>query len=121
MVKGGGNRSVNEQAREVIASILLFDVSDPRLENVTITGADVSYDRSVCSVYYTTTPANYEAAAEALERASGHIRTCMARELSWRQAPKLRFFRDNSVDQAEVIARALERESRRYNHASSES
>ena len=114
MVKGGGNRSVNEQAREVIASILLFQLSDPRLATVTITGADVSYDRSVCSVYYTTEPDNYEAAAEALEGASGSIRTRMAKELSWRQAPKLRFFLDNSVDQAVRIAEALEREGRRY-------
>ena len=32
-----GNRKADEQAREVISSILLFDVSDPRLEMVTIT------------------------------------------------------------------------------------
>ena len=114
MVKGGGNRSVNEQARQVIADIVLFQISDPRLSSLTITGADVSYDRSVCSVYYTTSRDRYDEAAAALEGAAGRIRSLMARELSWRQAPKLRFFRDETVDQAESIAEALNRESLRY-------
>ena len=41
-----GNRKVDEQAREVISSILLFEVSDPRLQLVTITGCSISFDRS---------------------------------------------------------------------------
>ncbi len=52
MKQGSSNRKVNEQAREVIASILLFEISDPRFELVTITGCEVSYDRSVCNVFY---------------------------------------------------------------------
>ena len=54
MKQSSSNRKVNEQAREVIAGILLFEISDPRLELVTITGCEVSYDRSVCNaVSYT--------------------------------------------------------------------
>ena len=65
MKQSASNRKVNEQAREVIASILLFDVSDPRLHLVTITGCEVSYDRSVCNVYYTTDPERYAGAQAA--------------------------------------------------------
>ena len=54
MKQGSSSRKVNEQAREVIASILLFDISDPELSMVTITGCEVSFDRSVCNVYYST-------------------------------------------------------------------
>ena len=53
MKQGSSSRKVNEQAREVIASILLFDISDPELSMVTITGCEVSFDRSVCNVYCT--------------------------------------------------------------------
>ena len=60
MKQSSSNRKVNEQAREVIAGILLFEISDPRLELVTITGCEVSYDRSVCNVFYTTEPDRYE-------------------------------------------------------------
>ena len=107
MKQSASNRKVNEQAREVIASILLFDVSDPRLHLVTITGCEVSYDRSVCNVYYTVDPDRYEAVQAAFEAAAGHIRSLMAKKLSWRVAPELRFHLDKSVDQAEAIGAAL--------------
>ena len=42
MKQGSSNRKVNEQAREVIAGILLFEISDPRLALVTITGCEVA-------------------------------------------------------------------------------
>lgn len=107
MKQGNSNRRVNEQAREVIASILLFEISDPRLQLVTITGCEVSYDRSVANVFYTTDKGNYEKAAAAFKKAQGRIRSLMARQLSWRVAPELRFLLDPSVDQAERIGKAL--------------
>lgn len=107
MKQSASNRKVNEQAREVIASILLFDVSDPRLHLVTITGCEVSYDRSACNVYYTTDPDRYPEVQAAFEQAAGHIRSLMAKKLSWRVAPELRFHLDKSVDQAEAIGQAL--------------
>lgn len=113
MKQGSTNRKVNEQAREVIASILLFEISDPRLTLVTITGCEVSYDRSVCNVYYSAGRNEYEDVATAFEKASGRIRSLMARKLSWRVAPALRFVLDKSVDEAERIASALERDAQR--------
>ena len=113
MKQGSTNRKVNEQAREVIASILLFEISDPRLTLVTITGCEVSYDRSVCHVYYSADRNEYEDVAAAFEKASGRIRSLMARKLSWRVAPALRFILDKSVDEAERIASALERDAQR--------
>lgn len=113
MKQGSGNRKVNEQAREVIAHILLFEISDPRLSMVTITGCEVSFDRSVCNVYYTTEPDRYDSVAEAFESATGRIRSLMAKELSWRVAPELRFMLDSSVDQAERIAQALQQDAKR--------
>lgn len=115
MKQSSSNRKVNEQAREVIASILLFEISDPRLELVTITGCEVSYDRSVCNVFYTTEPERYDDVAAAFKKASGAIRSLMAKKLSWRVAPELRFLLDTSVDQAERIASALERDAKRNN------
>lgn len=113
MKQGSQNRKVNQQAREVIANILLFEISDPKLSLVTITGCEVSYDRSACNVFYSAEMGQYEAVANAFERASGRIRSLMARQLSWRVAPQLRFILDRSVDEAERIASALERDADR--------
>lgn len=113
MKQGSSSRKVNEQAREVIASILLFEISDPELNLVTITGCEVSFDRSMCNVYYSADKDRYEKVAAAFTRASGRIRSLMAKKLSWRVAPELRFMLDQSVDTAERIAGALAREAQR--------
>ena len=113
MKQGSSSRKVNEQAREVIASILLFEISDPELNLVTITGCEVSFDRSMCNVYYSADKDRYEKVAAAFTRASGRIRSLMAKKLSWRVAPELRFMLDRSVYTAERIAGALAREAQR--------
>ncbi|MCI9129021.1 MAG: 30S ribosome-binding factor RbfA [Eggerthellaceae bacterium] len=108
-----GNRKVDEQAREVISNIMLFDVSDPRLEMVTVTGCKVSYDRAYCDVYVTCEPDRYEEVLAALEAAKGHIRSLMAKKLDWRQAPELRFHLDETVDAAEKLGKYLNAEKER--------
>ncbi len=112
-----GNRKVDEQAREVIANILLFDVSDPRLELVTITGCKVSYDRAYCDVFYTVDPDRYADASAAFDSSKGHIRSLMAKKLDWRKAPELRFHRDETVDAAEKLDKYIRAEEARASAA----
>lgn len=120
MKQSSSNRRVNEQAREVISEILLFEISDPRLDMVTITGVEVSYDRSVANVYYSTEPSHYTEVAQAFNAAAGRIRSLMAKKLSWRVAPELRFHLDGSVDNAQRIAEALSADAARNANASAE-
>lgn len=120
MKQSSSNRRVNEQAREVISEILLFEISDPRLDMVTITGVEVSYDRSVANVYYSTEPSRYTEVAQAFNAAAGRIRSLMAKKLSWRVAPELRFYLDESVDNAQRIAEALSADAARNASARAE-
>ena len=120
MKQSSSNRRVNEQAREVISEILLFEISDPRLDMVTITGVEVSYDRSVANVYYPTEPSRYTEVAQAFNAAAGRIRSLMAKKLSWRVAPELRFHLDESVDNAQRIAEALSADAARNASARAE-
>lgn len=120
MKQSSSNRRVNEQAREVISEILLFEISDPRLDMVTITGVEVSCDRSVANVYYSTEPSRYTEAAQAFNAAAGRIRSLMAKKLSWRVAPELRFHLDESVDNAQRIAEALSADAARNASARAE-
>ncbi len=113
MKQGSSSRKVNEQARKILADILLFDVSDPRLRDATITGCEVSFDRSYCNVFYTTKPESYEKTAEAFEKAKGRIRSLMAKRQSWRVTPELRFILDETIDEAERIDRALKADAAR--------
>ena len=100
-------RRLNEQAREVVASLLVSEVSDPRLELVTVTGAEVSPDRSVLLVFVSTAPERYDEVLEGLESAKGRIRSLAGRALGWRVTPELKFYIDKSVDSGMRIEEAL--------------
>jgi ribosome-binding factor A len=101
------SRKLNEAVRTALAGILLARVSDPRLALVTVTGAEVSRDRSVANVYVSAEKGHYADVEAGLESARGRIRSLLGQELGWRVTPDLRFFVDDSIDEAQRIAQAL--------------
>lgn len=108
MKQNANSRRTNEIAREKLASILLFDVSDPDLALVTVTGVEVSVDKSFLRAYVSCEPDRYEVTLAALARAKGRVRSLLGHSLGWRVTPELDFRIDTTTDEAERIARALE-------------
>ena len=100
-------RRLAQEAREKIATILRQEISDPRLTDVTVTGCEVSVDRSLCKVYVAAPPGTYEEVLAGLESAKGRIRSLLGRSLTWRVTPELFFVIDISTDQAMRITEAL--------------
>ncbi|MFR2030279.1 MAG: 30S ribosome-binding factor RbfA [Collinsella sp.] len=98
-------RRLGEQLREKLGYILLFEVSDPRLDLVTLTAVEVA-DRSFARVYVSCDASRYDEVMEALASAKGRIRSLLARSLDWRVTPELDFRIDRSTDEAERITRA---------------
>ncbi|HBT95075.1 MAG TPA: 30S ribosome-binding factor RbfA [Coriobacteriia bacterium] len=101
------SRKINEAARTALADILLLQVSDPRLAYVTVTGVEVSKDRSMANIYVSAEKSQYADVEAGLASAKGRIRSLLGQSLGWRVTPDLRFFLDTSIDEAEVIAQAL--------------
>lgn len=97
------NRKVNEAARASLASLLLTEFSDPRLELITVTSVRVSKDRSVATVLVSSSPEEYEGTLAGLESAKGRLRSLLGQELGWRVTPELRFVIDIGVDHAQEI------------------
>ena len=104
------SRKSHEFLREKVASVLLFNVSDPRLEMVTVTAVEVSKDRSVADVYVSADKDRYDEVEAGLKSAKGRIRALVGKELGWRVTPELRFKIDTTVDTAEHIATVLDGE-----------
>ena len=102
------SRRTNAIAREKLASILLFEVADPDLALVTVTGVEVSVDRSFMRAFVTCDAERYDEVTAALARARGRIRSLLGRSLGWRVTPELDFRIDTTTDEAERISRALE-------------
>lgn len=108
MKQNRNSRRTNETAREKLASILLFEVSDPDLALVTVTGVEVSVDRSFMCAYVSCEIGRYDEVSRALGRAKGRIRALLGHALGWRVTPELAFAIDTTTDEAECISRALE-------------
>lgn len=102
------SRRYAEDAQAILANILLYEVSDPDLEFVTISGVDVSVDKRAMHVFVTCEPERYDKVLKALERAKGHIRRELGMKLNWRVIPELSFAIDPSMDEAERIEAALQ-------------
>ena len=107
MKQSSATRRLAEEAREKIATILMTEISDPRLDLVTVTGCEVSVDRSVCKVWVSADPDSYDEVLEGLQSAKGRIRSLLGRSLTWRVTPELIFQIDRSTDEAQRIAEAL--------------
>jgi ribosome-binding factor A len=100
-------RKLGEHAREVVASLLVTEISDPRVRLVTVTGAEVSPDRSVLLVFVSTDPGRYDEVMAGLESAKGRLRSLLGHALGWRVTPELKFYIDTSVDSGMAIDEAL--------------
>ena len=108
MKQNQNSRRMGQQAREKLGYILLFEVSDPDLQLVTLTGCEVSVDKSLVVAYVSCDSERYETVSAALARAKGRIRSLLGRALGWRVTPDLVFRIDTTADEAERITRALQ-------------
>lgn len=103
---------VGQQIRELLASMLLFDVADPRLKDVQITAVDVATDLKVAEVYYVMIdeldPEPDEKVREALDRSAGYLRKMLGEQLTMKFVPELRFHYDESIERGRRIEAILE-------------
>ena len=102
-------RLSQDMKRELIA--IIGRLKDPRLQGglLTVTRLDVTPDLDVAKVYVSVIgredgPAP---AIEALNRASGHIRTEISRKMHIRKAPKFTFVEDDGAAYAAHINELL--------------
>jgi ribosome-binding factor A len=92
--------------RDRLATILEFEVRDPRLEGVHLTGVELSPDYSYARIFYRVV-GDREAAAVGLERSRGFIRKRLGESISLRRIPDLDFRFDDSVDRGDRIDQIL--------------
>lgn len=111
---------VGDLIQKELALLIQQEIKDPRLGMVTITEAKVSRDLAFSDVYFTMLPeANAEQAADILNQASGFLRSGLAKILSTRTTPKLRFHYDDTIANGarmnEAINEALRRDAQQHN------
>lgn len=101
---------VGDQIQKELARLLQFEVKDPRLGMVTITGVEVAKDFSHADVWYTVLKGDQAKSQKALESASGFLRTQVGRVIKLRITPHFRFRFDEApsrgVEMSSLIDKA---------------
>lgn len=95
-----------------LGQLLLREVRDPRLREVTVTAVRITPDLRVARVYVRTLgdPQAADATLRALGKATPFLRGAVARALGLRVVPELRFEYDTVPDQARRVEELLEDE-----------
>ena len=101
---------VASQLQRALNDLLRGDVKDPRLQGVSVTEVRVSGDIRVARVFFSTLDpdADPEPVFASLERASGFIRSRVARMLRLRHTPELRFFLDEGPRRGLELTRLID-------------
>ena len=98
-------QKIEERIYEELSTILLMEVSDPRLETVSITKVRVDRELAFANIYVNSLEGS-ETADEVLTgliHAGGYLRSGLAQRIQMRHTPRLRFFWDPSPEHADRI------------------
>ncbi|HIA59911.1 MAG TPA: 30S ribosome-binding factor RbfA [Gammaproteobacteria bacterium] len=120
---------VADQIRREIAVLIQMELNDPRIGMVSVTAVKVSRDLSYAKIYVTVLNSLADSGAvnsstlsapgqldkleieenlEALNRASGYLRSLLAKRLTLRSVPKLRFHYDGSVERGRHLSELID-------------
>ena len=98
-------QKIEERIFEELSTILLLEVSDPRLGTVSITKVRVDRELAFANIYVNSLGGSNTAdeVLAGLYHAAGYLRSELARRIQMRHTPRLRFFWDPSPEHADRI------------------
>lgn len=98
---------VADLLKKEIALLIQNEIRDPRVGMASVTGVKVSKDLAHANVFVTMMGKSSEVEAAdgiaALNKASGFLRTLLAKSISLRTIPKLKFIFDDSLARGEYL------------------
>lgn len=100
-----------EAVREVVSMAILTDLNDPRVQDVTVTGVEVSPDMRQAKVHVSImgTEAKQNLGLRGLQSAAGYLQSKVAKRIDTRYTPRLEFVLDQGVKKSIAIAEILKR------------
>jgi ribosome-binding factor A len=94
---------------EELSILLVMEVSDPRVENASITDVSVDRELTFANIYVSSLEGSQAAPTimEGLNHAKGYLRHALAQRIQLRTFPKLRFYWDPVPERADRIDKLL--------------
>lgn len=100
---------LNNSFVEKISEILHNDMKDKNIDFITITDVKITNDLSFAKVYFTCLDTDRKKVVDALNKASGFIRSELCNKVKIRKMPELTFVYDESIDYGKKIEDIIER------------
>jgi ribosome-binding factor A len=103
---------VGDAIARYLANIIQQEVRDPRVGMVNINEVKVTRDMAYAKVYVTLVGDDEDASrasVSVLNKASGFLRTLLAKELSMRTVPKLQFYYDHTSVRGQELSSLIDR------------
>ncbi len=100
---------MSERVREILSELLLREVSDPRLHNITITEVRLDPELMFADVYVNAMgdEARQPEVMQGLKRANGFLRREVGKRVRLRNTPELHFHWDATLAHSEKIQRLI--------------
>jgi ribosome-binding factor A len=100
---------ISDRIRDELATILLYEISDPRLSGVSVTDVTVDRELSYANVFVSALEGSErsEEILTGLNHAQGFLRRELAQRIDLFTFPKLRFYWDPTSERAEKIERLI--------------
>ena len=102
-------QKIEERIYEELSTILLLEVSDPRLSTVSITKVRVDRELAFANIYVSSLEGSEFAdeIIEGLKHAGGYLRRELAHRIDIKHTPRLRFYWDPSPEHADRIEKLI--------------
>ncbi len=104
------SQRVEEQIQRVLSQVIPREIKDPRLGMVTVSAVDVSRKLSIAKVFVTLLGGEGEIKnrIEILNKTSGFLRSELAKNITMRHVPELRFFYDVSIERGVKLSALID-------------
>ena len=100
---------LNNAFVEKISEIIHDEMKDNDVKMVTITDARITNDLSFAKIYFTTLDDDRKKVLNALNKASGFIRSKLCEKIDIRKMPEIAFVYDESIEYGKKIEDIIER------------
>ncbi|UYN92675.1 MAG: 30S ribosome-binding factor RbfA [Anaerolineales bacterium] len=100
---------IGKRMQELLSELLLFRVTDPRLQGIFVTDVNVDRELSVASIFVSALEGveREREVLAGLKHASGFLRSELAKEMDLRTFPRLRFVWDPTPERAQRIEQII--------------
>ena len=101
---------IEGEMQRVLSTLVLREVRDPRVGNITLTSVSVAPDMSTARIWFVPFGDQHapEQVSEGLNRAAGFLRGEVGRALALRHAPRLEFVYDQQIEHADKLTRLID-------------